>query len=182
MRGYCLLGRESRIRSRSRPSGEQFGGGLVVKVSLEGIAKVCKDGTALLSQCCHRGPDALVPLPAGFTAGPLRDPAVDDHEADGLHAVRITPEGQLFASDEHQPEVALGSLSNQQGNDLNALLEDWDTLPAISEEPICCDGFGYGIAYRGRTLSWFQGQENVPERLREIAFLVWSAENDLRPD
>jgi hypothetical protein len=88
----------------------------------------------------------------------------------------------VFVSDEHQPEVAVGFLSNKQGNQLNALLEDWDTLPAISEEPICCDGFGYGITYRGRTLSWFQGQENVPEQLREIAYLVWSAENDLRPD
>jgi len=138
------------------------------------------------TQCCLLCAGVLC-----VSSEPSQPPALRDSDllydvgggvAGSYHAVRITPEGQVFVSDEHQPEVAVGFLSNKQGNQLNALLEDWDTLPAISEEPICCDGFGYGITYRGRTLSWFQGQENVPEQLREIAYLVWSAENDLRPD
>jgi hypothetical protein len=94
------------------------------------------------------------------------------------HAVRISPDGQVSASDEHGPENLVGVLSDEQGNHLNALLEDWDALPDISEEaePVFYDGFGYGMKYRGRTLSWSDGQENVPARLWEIAGLVASIE------
>jgi hypothetical protein len=92
------------------------------------------------------------------------------------HAVRITPDGQVFVSDGQSPEGLVGLLSNAQGNQLNASLEDWDAPPSITAESICCDGFSFGITYRGRMLSWSDGQENVPNQLWEIANLVTAIE------
>jgi hypothetical protein len=92
------------------------------------------------------------------------------------HVVRITPGSQIYVSDNNQPESLLGSLTYTQTYQLNSLLLDWGTLPATSQEPICCDGFGFAITYHGRTLSWAQEQENVPARLSEIAGLVTSIE------
>lgn len=92
------------------------------------------------------------------------------------HVVRITPSGRVHVSDNGGPESLLGALFLTQSHQLTALLFDWNTLPAVSEEPLCCDLFGYSITYQGRTLSWTQGQENVPARLPEIAGLVISIE------
>lgn len=95
------------------------------------------------------------------------------------HTIRITPGGQVHVSDNGGPETLLGTLIYTQSYQLNALLFDWNALPAVSEEPICCDGFEHAITYQGRTLSWSDGQQNVPARLPEIAGLVFSIEEGL---
>ncbi len=51
---------------------------------MKSIAKIGEDGAALLGQCCDRRPDSLIPLTTGCATCALGDPAVDDHEADGL--------------------------------------------------------------------------------------------------
>ena len=92
------------------------------------------------------------------------------------HVVRIAPDGQLYVSENCGPESLLGALTYAQSWQLNALLLDWSALPAVSQEPLCCDLYGYSITYQGRTQSWAQGQENVPARLPEIAGLMISIE------
>jgi hypothetical protein len=113
------------------------------------------------------------------TPPPARDEDVIYTRSGGLagvhHEVRITPDGQVFVSDNFSGEKS-GVLSEAQSNHLNAALADWDSIPSITEEPICCDGFGYGITYHGRTLSWNDFQSDVPDGLGAIAGVMWSVE------
>jgi hypothetical protein len=91
------------------------------------------------------------------------------------HEARFTPDGQIFVSDSMFGDKE-GVLSEARSLQLNAALADWDTLPSITAENICCDGFAYSITYHGRTLSWSDFQSGVPARLIEIAGVIASIE------
>jgi len=86
--------------------------------------------------------------------------------------VRVTPDSLVFDSSSYAPERFLRTLSADLDIQLNTALADWDTLPEVSAEPICCDVFEHWITYRGRTLAWSDGQAQVPGQLLQIAAAV----------
>lgn len=87
-------------------------------------------------------------------------------------SLRLTPDGLRYVTKAPAAEQFQDTIPDAYDERVNTLLAEWDTLPAISAESGCADGYTYSITYRGRTLSWSDGQEDVPAQLSSLATQV----------